>query len=163
MILIKNSATETERILGKAGRPSRASASSMSREACSASHQPQASLTLAANKSMRGRLPCGRSNASFKRLQEADEIADLSGIQSKLRHSWVTRRQPFAECVFQRFDRISLMKSSKWRRCDARASTSSVDRMTPRAIRLRKGFSALDALCIGKCGNARSDARNNKY
>jgi hypothetical protein len=85
-------------------------------------------------------------NTLFKRLQKADEIADLTGIQPKFRHPWMTRRQPFTECIFQRFDRISPMKNSKWRRGGTGASGNSVDRMTLRAIGLRKGLSAPDAL-----------------
>ena len=102
-------------------------------------------------------------DALFQRLQKADEVADLAGIQPKLRHPWVARRQPFAECVLQRFDRISLVKSSKWRRGGARASGRSVDRMTPRTIGLREGLSAADAFHVGKCRKARDDVENNQY
>lgn len=96
-------------------------------------------------------------DALFQRLQKVDEIADLTGIQPKLRHPWVARRQPFAQCVLQRFDRISLVKRSKWGRGGAGTSRRSVDRMAPRAIGLRKGLAAPDALVVGKCGKARGD------
>ena len=102
-------------------------------------------------------------DALFQRLQEADEVADLTGIQPKLRHPWVTGRQPFAERFFQRFDRVAFMESSKWRRGGAMASGRSVDRMTRRTIGLRKGFSASDAFHVGMCGKARDDVGHNQY
>ena len=99
----------------------------------------------------------GRFNL-FQRLQKADEIADLAGIQPKLGHPWMPGRQSLAQGVLQRFDRILLVKHPKWRCGRTRASGRPVDRMTLRTVSLREAFAAPNALCVGEgwhtCENA---------
>jgi hypothetical protein len=59
---------------------------------------------------------------SLKRLQIADEVSDLIGIQPKFRHTRMTGRHSLDKRIFKRFDGILLVKRPKWRRFAAGAS-----------------------------------------
>jgi hypothetical protein len=89
--------------------------------------------------------------ALFERLQETDEIGNSTRIQSKLRHPWMARRQPLAECIFQRFDWIPFVERAKRRRGGAGAPGKLVDRMTLRTIGVREGLASPNALYVSKC------------
>ena len=60
-----------------------------------------------------------RANASLlllKRFQETNKVPDLPGVQPELGHARMTRHNSLGKSLFERLDRIPLMKGSKRRR-----------------------------------------------
>lgn len=80
----------------------------------------------------------------LKRLEESDEISDLSRVQFELGHAGMTGHNPFRKSFFKRFDRVSFMKSSERRSNNQCALRDFVDRMAMRTVRLRKRLASHD-------------------
>lgn len=96
---------------------------------------------------------------SLKRFQKTDEVSDLPGFQSELRHSRMTGGYPFGESVFQGFDRVMAMKGSKRRRRFERTAGEFADRMAMGAVGSRKFLAPINASRVGQ-GRYRSDGDN---
>src|SRR5262245_29626542 len=67
-------------------------------------------------------------------LEIAYQIANLIGIQSEFGHIWMASDDPFTECFFKCFDRITVVKFSKWRCQLKRTYCYLIDGVAPCAI-----------------------------
>jgi hypothetical protein len=51
----------------------------------------------------------------LERFQETNEVPDLPGVQSELGHARMTRHNPLGKRLFERLNRVPLVKGSKRR------------------------------------------------
>lgn len=73
-------------------------------------------------------------NVSFECLEEGNEVADLIGLQLKLRHRRMTSDDALSQGFIKGFDGIQVVQGPKRRGGLERAGTELVDRVTTRAV-----------------------------
>jgi len=91
---------------------------------------------------LRSREPAA-SRLGLECLQIGDDVCDLIGIESELRHRRVGGHDSLGQATAQAFDRKSLMKSAERQRDRERALAGFVDGMTLRAMSAYEGQTSL--------------------